>query len=57
MRAIALKRMSRAYVVPKQPDVPYPLEELVNSLVFNDEESVRTLWIEWILLMCTSTSV
>lgn len=43
MRAIALKRMSRAYVVPKQPDVPYPLEELVNSLVFNDEESVRTL--------------
>ena len=41
MRAIALKRMSRAYVVPKQPDVPYPLEELVNSLVFNDEQSVR----------------
>ena len=35
--------MSRAYVVPKQPDVPYPLEDLVNTLVFNDEESVRRL--------------
>eukprot|EP00111_Clytia_hemisphaerica_P003404 TCONS_00009720-protein len=38
MRAIALKRMARAYVVAKS-DLPYPLEDLMSILLFNDYDS------------------